>query len=154
LSSNPGWPSLPPPPSRGKSPIVWIVLLLGGGAAAVLCCGGGGLLFLATRMAYVGPPQALDGNWRCVSTGAIYTISAFDGHPRLVAIVDSDGEEFRIQESKWDGRELKVRFRVPSTGYSLVEELRLSGPDSLYGEYVSSAPDGSSSRSFDTWVRQ
>lgn len=151
MSSHPSWP---PPPPRGKAPIVLIVVLLGCGAAAVLCCGVGGLLLLASRAAYDGPPQTFDGKWRNASTGAVYTIGAYDGHPRLIAVVDSDGEEFRIQDSRWNGRQLRVEFRVPSTGYLLVEEMRLSGPDSLYGEYVSTAPDGSSTRNVDTWIRQ
>lgn len=97
---------------------------------------------------------AFDGSWLCFSSDAVYTIRTQNNEPRLMSVVDDDGEVFLIQESSWDGTSLRWTYRVPSTGYVVSETVRMLNTGSLSGEYTSTGPDGDSTEGADSWIRQ
>jgi hypothetical protein len=95
----------------------------------------------------------LGGSWLNISTDAVYTVAADNGHVELISVVDDDEEEFQVQKSSWNGRTLRWKYKVPSTGYIVEEEVHLEGPDTLSGAYKSTAPDGTVNENDDIWTR-
>lgn len=98
------------------------------------------------------PPRALLGIWKCETGGAVYVVGHRDNRIQVLSIIDDDGEFFPVLDSHWDGHWLRFRYRVPSTGYVVIEHARPQGGRTLTGNYRSLAPDGSSFRGDDSWT--
>ena len=99
-----------------------------------------------------GPPAPVLGWWKCETDGATYLIGQRDNRVQVLSIVDDDGEVFRVLDTRWDGRSLRFRYFVPSTGYVVIEHARPQGARKLTGDYRSLAPDGSCRTGDDGWT--
>jgi hypothetical protein len=97
---------------------------------------------------------AFDGPWLCSSSDAVYTFDSQNNEPRLMSIVDDDGEVFVIEESSWDGTTLRWKYQVPSTGYVVQENVHMVNTANLSGEYTSMAPSGEVTTGTDSWTKQ
>ncbi|MCF7792913.1 MAG: hypothetical protein K9N09_03290 [Candidatus Cloacimonetes bacterium] len=60
--------------------------------------------------------EGLHGTWE-ESGGTIYKIEVMDELVNIISIVDSDGEAFEVQETKWEEGILSWTYLVPSTEY-------------------------------------
>lgn len=94
-----------------------------------------------------------DGQWTSGTTRSTYTIKAQGDEASLVSLVDDDGEEYIVKFSSWNGRTLRWKYFVPSTGYTVEEKVHLEGDDALAGEWISIDPDGGKRTGNETWTR-
>jgi hypothetical protein len=93
------------------------------------------------------------GQWAAASTGALYHIRLANGQPTLASVIDDDGEVYTVLGSTWGGDNLRVSYKVPSTGYTVDETLRLDSIDGLSGNWTSTSPTGTANQGTDTWRR-
>jgi formylglycine-generating enzyme required for sulfatase activity len=97
--------------------------------------------------------DALDGAWVASSTQSTYQIRVIEGRPELVSVVDDDGEEYPVVTSSWNGRALRWKIKIPSTGYVVEERVTLQDQNTLAGNWTSTAPGGEKNEGTDTWSR-
>ena len=95
----------------------------------------------------------LEGSWSSDSAGTVYTIQMAGGQPTLVSVVDDDGEVYEVKESNWDGQVIRWMYKVPSNGYLVREAVRMSGANTLTGNWTNLGPDGSESSGSDNFTR-
>jgi len=93
-------------------------------------------------MVYASGLSELAGSWRHPAPWdsddylAEYTISVVDGCPVVSAHDLQDGEEFVISQVSWDGKTLRFRSLMPSTGREGLNEFCISPSGALQSRFT------------------
>lgn len=79
--------------------------------------------------------SAITGTWAVKDSSAKFRIYFSEGHIAIDGWDSNDGEKFIITDISWDGKRLKGKFVIPSTGYTTFSDLELVDDKTLSGQY-------------------
>ena len=85
----------------------------------------------ASTPAPLDPAAIVPGDWSCRDSTARFSLALTDGVLAVTGVDTRDGEVFEISEVGWDGRVARFTSRMPSTGHTVQNTLRVKDRNHL-----------------------